>query len=265
MGNMQKNTEFNNKVVLITGGTSGIGKVVAKQFLQSGAKVVITGRNNNKGKSAASELTQYGDVLFVQSDVTSKKDCEHAAVIADKSFGPIDVLVVNAGINHVGSIQDSSEVAFDLIMDINLKGAYLSINATLPYLKASKGTIVVTGSDVALKGSESIPLYSVSKAALLMLSQMYAAELAPTGVRINSVLPANIIPGMEHNLDQTDPNNSHWRKEDITGPDWVKPPLGRFGKAEEVAQAILFLAGKQSSYCTGSHLLIDGGLNAAQE
>lgn len=124
--------------------------------------------------------------------------------------------------------------------------------------------MVTLASDVALRGSISIPAYSISKAAVLQTTKMFAYEFAKDGIRVNSVLPANTLPGMQHNLDITNPKKPFWRKEDISGPDWVTPPQGRFGYADEVANVVLFLASDQASYVTGSEVLVDGALNAAQ-
>lgn len=258
---------FKDKVILITGGASGIGLETAKEFLEEGARVVITGRNQDKerGQEAIKTLKKFSsNIIFVTADVTLAQDCKKQVDETVKKFGKLDIVVACAGINAVDKLLESSEKAWDLVLDTNLKGVFLTIKAAAPELIKNKGNMVAIASDVALTGSATIPIYSISKTGVLMLVRLLANELAPQGVRINSVLPANIEPGMVYNLHENTPEGPKWIPEDSTGPDWVVPPIGRFGKASEVAKAILFLASDDASYCNGSYLLIDGALNAAQ-
>lgn len=258
---------FKDKVVLITGGTSGIGLETAKEFLEEGAKVVITGRNQGKqqGQKAIETLEKISpNIIFVTADVTKASDCQKQVAETVKKFGKLDIVVTCAGISAVDKLLESSEEAWDMILDTNLKGVFLTIKAAASELTKNKGNIVAIASDVALTGSATIPIYSISKSGVLMLVRLLAHELAPQGVRVNSVLPANIEPGMINSLHENTPEGPKWMPEDSTGPDWVVPPIGRFGKAPEVAKTILFLASDEASYCSGSYLLIDGALNAAQ-
>lgn len=259
------NQRFRGKVVLITGGASGIGKTIAEGFVAEGAKVVITGRSQKRGLKTTRTLDRTGRrVKFIQADVIKVEDVSRQTMETVKQFGKIDILVCGAGINVVGKLVNTPESAWDEIMDTNTKGQFLSIKEAYPFLKKTKGSIVTISSDVANRGSATIPAYSISKSAVTQMTKMFAAEFAKDGVRVNSVAPANIIPGMLHNLDLTNPKKPAWRKEDSSGPDWVVPPIGRFGRAEEVANVVLFLASDEASYVTGSEVLVDGALNAAQ-
>jgi len=160
-------------------------------------------------------------------------------------------------------------------MDTNVKGTFLSCQAAISYLKQSCGCIVTIASDVAEKGSGTIPLYSISKSAVLMMTKLLAGELAVDGVRVNTVLPANIVPGMRSTLVEEvtgggsagtkGGSKRKWVAEDPEGPDWVVPPIGRFGEVKEVADVVLFFASEEASYCSGTSVLIDGALNAVQE
>jgi NAD(P)-dependent dehydrogenase (short-subunit alcohol dehydrogenase family) len=254
---------FVDKVALITGGTSGIGMAIAGRLLTEGARVVITGRDEVKGRRSLEELQVLGEVRFVRADTSLAPDVEKQTRETLDLFNSIDIVVPCAGVNHIGTLTEASESAWDTIMSTNLKGVFLTIQAAVPYLKKTKGTIVTIASDVALRGSVALPVYSIAKSAVWMLTRMWAYELASSGVRVNAVLPANILPGMQHNLRQV-AEGEVWTPEDTSGSDWVIPPAGRFGNASEVAAAVLFLASNDASYCNGSGLLIDGALNAAQ-
>jgi NAD(P)-dependent dehydrogenase (short-subunit alcohol dehydrogenase family) len=159
---------------------------------------------------------------------------------------------------------ETDESVWNMMMDINLKGTFLSIKSAYPYLKKSQGNIVNIASDVSLVGSTSIPVYSITKAGVWMLTRLLASELAPAGIRVNAILPANITPGMKHTIKKDSEGKWVEVPENPEGPDWVKPPIGRFGTADEVASTVLFLASSEANYCTGSGLLVDGALNAAQ-
>ncbi|KKT72907.1 MAG: Short-chain dehydrogenase/reductase SDR, partial [Microgenomates group bacterium GW2011_GWA2_44_7] len=230
------NQRFKGKVVLITGGTSGIGKTITECFLKEGAKVVITGRDVIRGLKTAKTLDQSGKrVRFISSNISKAEDVKKQTMETISLFGRIDVLVSGAGINVIGKLTQTSESAWDEVMDINVKGQFLSIKEAYPYLKKTKGAVITISSDVALpnRGSVTIPAYSISKSAVSQMTRMFAAEFAKDGVRVNAVSPANIIPGMLHNLDLSDPKKPTWRKEDLCGPDWVLPPFGRFGFSKE--------------------------------
>lgn len=257
--------QFEGKVVLITGSSSGIGKQTAKQFLELGAKVVINARTLNEvAQQTMNEFSLYGEsVCFIAADVSNSKEVQELINKTIEEYKKLDVLVTSAGINHIGTVADTSEDAWDLVMDINLKGTFLCCKYAIPHLKETKGCIVTVSSDVAVVPSATIPVYSISKSGVSMLTRTLAAELAASGVRVNTVMPANVIPGLRNNLIEND-GKQEWVVDDASGPDWVLPPMGRFGVASEVADGIIFFASEQSKYCTGSSLLIDGALNAAQ-
>lgn len=257
--------QFEDKVVLITGSSSGIGKQTAKQFLEQGAKVVINARTlNDVAQQTMKDFSIFGEsVYFIAADISNAQEVKALIDGTIAKYKHLDVIVTSAGINHIGKVAETSEEAWDLVMDINLKGTFLCCKAAIPYLKKTKGCIITVSSDVAVVPSTTIPVYSISKSGVSMLTRTLAAELATSGVRVNAVMPANVVPGLRNNLVEND-GKQEWVIDDASGPDWVLPPIGRFGEASEVADAILFFASDQSKYCTGSSLLIDGALNAAQ-
>jgi NAD(P)-dependent dehydrogenase (short-subunit alcohol dehydrogenase family) len=241
------------KTALITGGNSGIGLAVARLFIAEGARVAITGRNQTTLDAAAKELGP--NALAFKADVMdSKARAGLFAAIEDK-FDHLDIIFANAGIGKFGSIAETSEETFDEVLRVNLTGVFLTIQGALPLLRPG-GSIVLNGSIGATAGfPPGAGYYAASKAGLAGMSRAMAAELAPLGIRINVVAPGFIDTPIWERA-PLPPEEATARAKKLQ--EWI--PLDRWGQAEEVAKAVLFLASDDSSYVHSSEIIIDGGV-----
>lgn len=247
---------FEGKAALITGGTSGIGLEVARRLVDAGAAVVVTGRDEALGAAAERELRRGGAAHFVASDVA---DADRAIDAVDRAvvlLGRLDLLVNNAGVGIVAGALETSLEGFDAVMDVNLRGAFVTAQAAFPHLEATGGSMIHVASDAGVVGEAEIAIYSVSKAALIMLSNMLAIEGGRRGVRSNAVCPGDTVPGMRH---MTEPGADERPDDPST---WPVPPVGRLGIAGDVAEAVLYLASDRASFVNGVALLLDGGMRA---
>lgn len=234
---------FHNKVVVITGGSSGIGKATAKSFLDKGAKVIIFGRDLAKLQSVAKEFA--GNIATVQGDVTKLTDLDKLYKTIAEMGSKIDVLVVNAGIAGGQILDEVDEHHFDEIMNINLKGAYFTVQKAVPLFNPNASVILIS-SMASHGGWKGLSVYSAAKAAISVLAQSFSADLIDRGIRVNSISPGftdtpifpdrNVIPKATELV-----------------------PLKRFATPEEIADTVIFLATNQ--YITGIDLLIDGGVS----
>ena len=241
-------------VALITGGTSGIGLSVARRMLAEGARVVITGRDEPRGLAAQAQLGE--GALFLVADATSSAAVDDSISKALQALGRIDILVNNAGIALTERLVDTPVDAFDRLMAANVRGPFLYARGCFPALCESGGSMIHIGSDAGLRGEQAIGAYSVSKSALLMMSQMLALDGAAHGVRSNCVCPGSTAPGMRHIGPAHDPQ----RGDDPSG--WPLAPLGRIGATDDVASAVVYLASPEASFISGAALLIDGATGA---
>jgi NAD(P)-dependent dehydrogenase (short-subunit alcohol dehydrogenase family) len=239
---------------LVTGGTTGLGYAIAERFLAEGARVVVTGRNEELGRSAGDRLGP--DARFLGADAAQPADVRSSVEEAASWLGGIDVLVNNAGIGTEARLLDTPDELFDEIMAVNVRGYFLYAKAAYPHLRERPGAMVHISSDAGVLGEHEIGVYSVSKAAVVMLSNMLALDGGPDGVRSNAICPGDIAPGMRH----LTPPGQEQRDDDPST--WFRPPLGRIGAAEDVANAAVFLTSEESSFCTGSVLVVDGGMRA---
>jgi NAD(P)-dependent dehydrogenase (short-subunit alcohol dehydrogenase family) len=240
---------FNNKVVVITGGTSGIGLAAASQFQKEGAKVVVTGRKSDAFGKAEKELGQ--SALVVEADVTKSADLDGLFTKVREKHGRFDVLYVNAGTAKLGPVENTSEAVFDEILDTNFRGAFFTVQKGLPLLKDG-GAVVFTTSWFDEAGVAGTSAVSASKAALRNFTRTLAAELLPRNIRVNAVCPGVIETPLIGKLGLTEENAKDLREQ---------IPFKRFGKPEEVAKAVAFLASDDASYITGVELPVDGGRN----
>ncbi len=245
-------TTVNNKVVFITGGNSGIGLATAQLFSAQGAKVVLTGRSLAALDNAALTLT--GESLAVRADVTSLADLDAAFEQAAARFGKIDFLIANAGIGRFGPIETTTEEAYDEQMDINVKGTYFTVQRALPYLN-KPASVVLFGSFLSRVGVAQTSVLTASKAANSALARTLAAELAPAGIRVNVLSPGYIATPLLGKAGLSPEVVNALAQNAI-----ASTPLGRFGSADEMAKAVLFLASDDSSYLVGTDLLADGGV-----
>ncbi|MQG13786.1 MAG: glucose 1-dehydrogenase [SAR202 cluster bacterium] len=244
-----------NKVALISGGARGMGAVEAKMFVQEGAKVVIGDVLDEDGKQTEAEINEAGgECVFVHLDVTDETAWQDAVAAAVDRFGKLDILVNNAGIARINNVEDTTSDEWDLVMDINAKGVFLGTKAAIPEIrKAGGGSIVNISSIAGLTGGRTSS-YAASKGAVRLLTKSSAIQYAGEGIRCNSVHPGVIetpmtTPIMLNTQEGRDLNAS-------------RHPLGRVGQPEDIAYGVLFLASDESSFMTGSELVIDGGLTA---
>lgn len=244
-----------NKVALISGGARGMGAVEAKMFAQEGAKVVIGDVLDEDGKQTEAEINEAGgECVFVHLDVTDETAWQDAVAAAVDRFGKLDILVNNAGIARINNVEDTTSDEWDLVMDINAKGVFLGTKAAIPEIrKAGGGSIVNISSIAGLTGGRTSS-YAASKGAVRLLTKSTAIQYAGESIRCNSVHPGVIetpmtTPMMLNTQEGRDLNAS-------------RHPLGRVGQPEDIAYGVLFLASDESSFMTGSELVIDGGLTA---
>ncbi len=237
------------KVALITGASSGIGKAVAIKLAQNGYAVALGCRNTAAAEEVAQTIrTEGGAAMVCPADVCDSASVE-AMVAAARTMGKIELLVPAAGIAYQNLFQYTDEETYDRIMDTNVKGAYLSAKAVLPYMiSAQSGKIVFLSSMWGEVGASCEVVYSASKAALIGLTKALAKEVGPAGIRVNCVSPGVIRTPMTTPLGE----------ETLTALA-EETPLGRIGRPEEVADAVLFLASDASAFITGQILGVNGG------
>jgi NAD(P)-dependent dehydrogenase (short-subunit alcohol dehydrogenase family) len=250
---------LDEKVALITGSAGGIGRVAAELFAAEGARVVVADVVDGDGEAAAEKIRSAGgEAHFVHADVSSAAECEAMVAATIDRFGSLDVLYNNAGIfpGDDGSVTQTSEATWDRVMNINLKGVFLGCKYGIPaMLESGGGSIVNVASFVALMGAATPQIaYTASKGGVLALTREVAIEFARQGIRANALCPGPIDTPMLAEL-LSDPERKQRRI--------VHIPVGRPGRAEEIARSALFLASDESSYITGSTFVVDGGITAA--
>jgi len=244
-----------NKVAIVTGAARGMGKAEAELFAQEGAKVVLADILEKEVAEVANQINKNGgEAIAFKLDVSKAKDWEKVVNEVVKKWGKVDVLVNNAGILSMSGIEETSEEEWDKVMEINAKSDFLGIKYVLPAMKmAKKGSIVNISSIYGLIGSGAAVAYHASKGAVRLLTKTVAAELAKYNIRVNSIHPGVIKTPMTEEL-LKDPANT----KNLLGT----TVLGRPAEAIEVAYGALFLASDESSFITGSELVIDGGYTA---
>jgi NAD(P)-dependent dehydrogenase (short-subunit alcohol dehydrogenase family) len=250
---------LDGKVALITGGASGMGKVASQLFAREGAKVVLSDVAEEAGEAVAAAIRDGGaQAAYVHADVSRASDAEAMVRFTVDTFGGLTVLYNNAGVfsERDGSVTETPEEVWDLTIGINLKGVYLGCRYGIPaMIQSGGGSIVNVASFVALMGAATPQIaYTASKGGVLSMTREIAVEFARGGVRANSLCPGPIETPLLQEL-LADPDRRQRRL--------VHIPMGRFGHAEEIANAALFLASDESSYMTGTALVVDGGITAA--
>jgi len=240
------------KVAVVTGGNSGIGLATAKRLQAEGASVAIAGRSK-KTLDEAVKIIGNG-VIAVQADVSKLPDVDKLYAEVSRQLGKIDVLFVNAGIATLAPLSETSESAFDEQFDINIKGAYFTIQKALPLL--NDGASIILNTSVAdRKGTVGASAYSATKAALRSLARTVAAELAGRGIRVNTVAPGPIVTPIFERTGLPKEAVDEFAREIV-----AKVPMKRFGQPEEVAATVAFLASQDASYITGVEINVDGGM-----
>lgn len=246
------------KVALITGGTEGMGYAAAELFLKEGASVCVTGRSEEKGGKAIDALSKHGNAIFVRGDVSVSDDARRMVEETVSRFGHLDILFNNAGVYMEVSAEDMTEEDWDRLMDVNVKGTFLVTKFAVPHMKHRRGgSIINNSSDAGLVGNRNCPAYCASKGAITVMTKAMALDYAPYGIRVNSVNPGTIdTPMLEREVRASSDPEAYMERTS------AESPMGRIGRAEEVARAVLFLASDESSFVTGASLSVDGGLTA---
>jgi 3-oxoacyl-[acyl-carrier protein] reductase len=240
--------DLTGRVALVTGGTRGIGRAIARQLHAAGAKVAITGRNVERAKAAAAELG--AGVAAFGCEMTEAAQVEAAIAGAEAALGPIDILVNNAGLARDQIVLRMSEADWDTVLDANLKGTFLAIRAVLKgMMKRKGGRIVNVTSIVGLIGNKGQANYAASKAGLVGLTKSVAREYASRNILVNCVAPGFVA------TDMTDALPVEARASLLQ-----QIALGRLGQPEDIAGAVLFLVSDLASYVTGQVLVVDGGM-----
>jgi NAD(P)-dependent dehydrogenase (short-subunit alcohol dehydrogenase family) len=249
--------EFDGKVALVTGGGSGIGRATALAFAREGAQVVIGNRNVQRGEETVSMIRDAGGTAsFRRTDVVVAADVKALVDHAVTTYGRLDIAFNNAGIEgDPRPLAEQTEANFDAVMDINVKGVWLSMKYEIPRMLEQGGGAIVNSSSVAgVVGFPGIGIYAASKHAVIGLTKTAALEYSALGIRINAVNPAAIDTEMIDRL----ANGMNTKKEDLS----TLHPIGRIGRVEEVAAAVLWLCSSKASFVTGHSLIVDGGFTA---
>jgi 3-oxoacyl-[acyl-carrier protein] reductase len=244
-------TPVTGRTVLVTGGTKGIGKAIAKVFVGAGARVAVAGRDEQTGAAAVSELSAGGgEVAYVRADVSAAGDAERMVAETVDRFGGLDVLCANAGIFPAAKLTEMTESDIDAIFATNVKGMMLSIKAAIPALeRTGRGRVIITSSITGpITGFPGWAHYGATKAAQLGYLRTAAIELAPRNITINAVMPGNVET---EGLDELGPDYRAKMEGSI--------PQGKLGTPEDIGNAALFLATDEARYITGQTIVIDGG------
>jgi NAD(P)-dependent dehydrogenase (short-subunit alcohol dehydrogenase family) len=252
-------TEFSleGKVAVITGASRGIGRAIALRLARAGAKVVVSSRKLDGVQAVADEIEAAGgEALAVQAHVGRTEDVAALVERTVESFGRIDVTVNNAGTNpHFGPLLTADEGQWDKILDTNAKGVFRVCKGVVPHMETQGGGKIINMASIAgLRPSPGMGVYSISKSAIIMLTQVLAMELGRANIQVNAIAPGVIKTRFSQVL---------WQTPQIAEPILGSLPLGRFGEPEDVAGMALYLASSASDYISGAVFLVDGGMNVA--
>jgi NAD(P)-dependent dehydrogenase (short-subunit alcohol dehydrogenase family) len=246
-----------DKVAIITGASRGIGRAIALRFAQAGAKITVSSRKQEGVQAVADEITASGgEALAIQAHVGRPDDVMALVERTVQAYGRVDIAVNNAATNpHFGPLLTADEGQWDKILDTNTKGLFRVCKAVVPHMeKQGGGKIINMASIAGLRPSPGMGIYGVSKAAIIMLTQVLALELGPANIQVNAIAPGVIKTRFSTVL---------WQVPQFAEPIRARLPLGRFGEPEDVAALALYLASPAADYVTGGVFLVDGGLNLA--
>jgi len=243
--------KLENKIAVVTGGNSGIGRAIAEEFAREGAQVVVFGRNQETLDETVRAL---GDGhVAVRGDIANLEDIDRLLGEVKERYGRIDVLVANAGIAPVAPLDQVDEAAFDQLFGVNVKGLFFTVQKAVPLL-AEGASVILNASSVTYRGMAGLSVYGATKAAVRYFARSLAAELLPRGIRVNALSPGPIETPIFGRM-----GLGAEQLEEMAAGIQSRVPMGRFGQADEMAKAALFLASSDSSYVVGADLLADGG------
>ena len=249
--------KLENRVAIVTGATSGIGEASARLFAEEGARVVVSGRDEARGRKVAKAIVDAGGAaVFVRADVTRAADCERLVGETLKAFGGrLDVLFHNAGVFHPHNAIDCTEEEWDATLDSSLKGAWLMCKYALPALIAQRrGSIILQASGWGIQGGDQAVAYCAAKGGVVVMTKALAIDHGPQGIRVNCLCPGDVdTPMLAADAEARRMSYADYMK------GAANRPLGRVGTPEELARAALFLASDDSSFMTGAALVVDGG------
>ena len=247
---------LDGKTALITGGSAGIGRASANLLAREGARVAITGRNEERGKEVVREIHEAGgEATFMVSDVRFPDQCRAAVNETLERYGSIDVLFNNAGLYYPRTVPECTEKEWDLTIDSSLKGAFLMSKYTLPsMIERGAGVIIHCSSGWGIQGGDHAAAYCAAKGGLVVMTKAMAIDHGPQGIRVNCICPGDVDTPMLP--DDAKQRGMSWESYLEGASD---RPMGRVGTAEEIARAVLFLSTDDSSFMTGAALVVDGG------
>lgn len=251
--------ELKGRVAIVTGGTSGLGAAVSARLVGAGAVVAFTGRDEARGREVQARLEAGGEVAFLPADATSPAAADAVVEDAVRRWGAVDIVIANAGVGIVSPLLDTSADDWRWVWETNVSGCLYAAQSAMRWMRDAgrPGAVVTIASDAGLVGERSIGAYSVSKAAVVMMTKMLALDGAPNGIRVNAVCPGYFEPGMRHMPDRSGEQVGGDGGSGYTDP--PKPPLGRYGRVSEIADVVLYLAGDGASFVTGAVLSAEGG------
>jgi NAD(P)-dependent dehydrogenase (short-subunit alcohol dehydrogenase family) len=248
--------DFSGKIAIVTGGAMGIGQATARKLALAGAAVAILDPNESAGAATAADIRKEGASCdFIRCDVSQSSEVEQAVNAVATRHGAIHILVNNAGIQDYGDVVTTSEADWDRVLSINLRGSFLVSKFTIPHMLKHGGAIVILGSVQSFTAVKNSAAYVTSKHALLGLARSMALDYAQKGIRVNCVCPGSVDTPMLHWAAGLSPD-----PESVIRTCDRMHAMGRIGKPEEVADAILYLVSPMSSFITGTALVVDGGM-----